>query len=799
MSGCDLCGLPTPDPPVVDQDGTARYCCRGCLQVAETIGAIDVNEAEREREEDKSVPDDAAVTYCTVDGMHCSTCETFLGLRGDDIEGIYAVELNHAMNSAKVTYDPDTIEEDAILDRLSGTGYDFHVREERTSNRAVSRQQSETVQRLIVGGFLSMLIMPWYFFYLYPLYVGFETGLLDMGRTTTVGIFFPLVVIAVLTTIVFAYTGFPILRGAWISIQTRQPNMDLLVTMAAMSAYLYSVLALLDGRTHLYFDVTVMVVMVVSLGRYYEGRMRSSAAGEIAAVTRARVTEAVRLLDGGRERVPVSALRPGDEVLVSPGERVPVDGRITRGGADIDESILTGERFPVGKEPGDPVIGGSEVLDHTITVEVGTDVSSTADRIAAAMWDVQTSRPGVQRFADALAVVFVPIVLVLGVGVTIWQLWSGDPVQEALLRGLTILLVSCPCAMGLATPLAISAGLRDALSTKTIVTNDAVFETAPHIETIVFDKTGTLTRREMTVSHTVGHPDTLGNAAAVERLAQHPVADAILSEWEDQRVRADGGSNPASDMSESTVDLPDATAFERYPGAGVGARIGGAEVIVGRPELVRSECDQIPDTLATAIASIEQSGDLPVTVGWDGEARGVIALTSEARSEWNEVVEAFPDCQIVILTGDDSRDASRFGSNPGVDHVFQGVPPEGKLATVNRFIAEGPTCMIGDGTNDAPALAAADLGIAMGHGTADACDAADVVILDNDLRRIPTIFTTARGTRRRIRENIGWALTYNAIALPLAIIGLINPFFAAIAMSASSLLVVTNSKRSVNK
>jgi len=325
-----------------------------------------------------------------------------------------------------------------------------------------------------------------------------------------------------------------------------------------------------------------------------------------------------------------------------------------------------------------------------------------------------------------------------------------------------------------------------------------VFEVAREAETIVFDKTGTLTAGEMRVGATYGDDRALRRAAAVERRANHPVADAI-------RKAATNDDLAGIDTTVATT----VEAFTHYPGSGVSgtlvdnspngsdSRTAGVRVVVGTADLVERECGPVPDELREHIEAVTARGALPVAVGWNDAVRGVIAVEDRKRVGWTAALGAFADREVVILTGDERTRADRFRDHPAVDEVFAGVPPDGKLEAVRGFVAAGPTVMVGDGTNDAPALAAADLGIAMGSGTARAIEAADVVIADEDLRAVETVFDLATGTRRRIRENVAWALCYNAVAIPLAVAGALNPFFAALAMAASSGIVVTNSARMV--
>lgn len=813
MDACTLCDLPTPDPPVTESGIDGGFCCQGCLEVSRTLGDIDEeidNPVETRRDVDvEDTPPGARTAYLSVDGMHCTTCEVFLSIRANDFEGIYAVDANYGMETARVCYDPERIDETDLPELLSGHGYQYQIAE--NSEDSERTRQRDTVQRLVVGGFFSMMIMPWYFVYLYPSYVGIETGILEVDSTTAVSVYLPLVILGVLTTVVLFYTGGPILRGAWVSLRTRHPNMDLLVSIAAMSAYAYSTVALATGSTHLYYDVTVAVVMIVTFGRYYEGAIRAQATAILSDITAAREKDATRLTEQGRERVAITQLEPGERVVVPPGERVPVDGTVQEGFADVDESVLTGESLPVTKEPGDEIVGGSIVTDNALVMTVGPEVESTVDRIVTALWEIQSTTPGIQRLADALATVFVPLVLILGTTVAVWQLLTGGSIAAALLAGLVVLVVSCPCAMGLATPLAVSAGLRDGLRQGVIVTNEAVFEVAPEADIVVFDKTGTLTTGEMSVVDVMGDARTIELAAAIERFSSHPVADAILEaatsnpppDW----TGTDGGvsASPEEPSSEPSFErdrgftgaLPTVSNFTRHPGEGVSGYTAGNEVVVGTTALVTEHVGHVPDELQRQIETIEAEGYLAVVVGWNGQARGVIAVGDREREEWEQAIETFADREIAVLTGDEGTAPERFRKHPDIDRVFAGVPPDGKVETLRRLAARGTTVMVGDGTNDAPALATADLGIAMGDGTAGAIDAADVVVSDNDLTMIETVFDLATGTRRRIRENICWAFLYNAVAVPLAVLGLINPLFAALAMAASSIIVVTNSRRSI--
>jgi len=485
--------------------------------------------------------------------------------------------------------------------------------------------------------------------------------------------------------------------------------------------------------------------------------------------------------------------------VVGAGERVPVDGTVIEGTAAIDESLVTGESVPVRRERGDEVIGGGLVTEGGVVVEADDGATSTLDRLMAHLWRVRSSRSGVQRLADRLAAVFVPVVVVLALGAFVVHLALGAAPTAAFLTGLTVLVVSCPCALGLATPLAVAAGVREALDAGIVVTDGDVFERATDADIVAFDKTGTLTTGEMTLHDAVGSETAIARAAAVETFADHPMGRAVA-----EAVDAGEASETPRDAGGTGIAVDD---FERHPGRGVSGVVGAASatsrddadgsdrVTVGRADLFE-DCE-IPDAYRERYDRAVDAGRIPAYVGWDGAVRGVLVAGDQPRPEWERVVSAVAAdvARVVVLTGDGEAAAARFRDHPDVDDVFAGVPPEAKAEVIERLREDGTTVMVGDGSNDAPALAAADLGISLESGTRLAADAADAVVTTGDLTTVPEVFSLTAATKRRIRENLGWAFLYNALAVPAAALGVLNPLVAAVAMAASSLLVVGNSTR----
>ncbi|AGB17697.1 heavy metal translocating P-type ATPase [Halovivax ruber XH-70] len=864
---CTLCELPLEATVVTDDEGN-RYCCAGCKHVAGTLddttdpadvdGAAVAEGTASEPDEPTEAPPGTERAFFQIEGMHCSTCEVFIEGTGAEADGVADVAASYVSETVRVDYDPDETDPDAVAEDLTGLGYTAYHRENALAKR---RAEDQNEIRLIVGVLFGMVVMMQYLLLVYPLHVNLfypertHEFLVEMVTSSASVPFF--IVLFALTSIVLFVTGGPILRGAYVSLKTRNPNMDLLVALAATAAYVYSTLAVLVGEpTEIYYDVTVAIVLVVTVGGYYEGTIKQRATEALADLSAAQVDTAERYeADGSTTTVDVSVLTDGDRFLVRGGERIPVDGVVAEGDGAVDEAVITGESLPVSKEPGDRVVGGSILAEGSLVVGVDGEPTSSVDRIADLVWDLQSARGGIQGLADRLATIFVPVVVTLALVVTAGYLVLGAPVSNALLVGLTVLIVSCPCALGLATPLAVASSIREALERGIVVFDETVFERIRDVDVVVFDKTGTLTTGEMEVLDASGSDTLLERAGILEQRSAHPVAGAIANAFGPDAAGAEGGdqsspgspsnasSDPATDggvpagesarvaaadgqqsdeaLTEPAADAPanaddapaDATTddestdlpaddrlsdFESYA-TGVGGTVDGEVVLVGHPGLFAERGWTVPDELADRAESERTAGRLPILVGRDGTAAGIVVVGDEPRDGWDETVTDLADrgVEVVVLTGDEEAAATRFREHDGVAEVFAGVPPEGKAETVRRLRARGKTAMVGDGTNDAPALASADLGIALGGGTALAADAADVAIVDDDLSSLSTVFAIANAARRRVRQNIGWAFVYNAIAIPLAVSTLINPLFAAVAMGTSSLLVVTNSSRAL--
>jgi Cu2+-exporting ATPase len=810
---CTLCELPL-SATAVTNEGGEDFCCRGCREVYATLDdredlSVDADAEEIEAalgSEERELPEGYETTFLRIDGMHCATCETFIESQATTASGVGAIDASYITDTVRVDHDPEEIEEEGLLDQLTGMGYRAYARDDPLGER---RAEDEILMRLVVGAVFGMAIMMPYIALIYPMYFGGlfyapeqAAFLEEMLAGTSAR--YPFLVMGLLTGMVGAYTGGPILKGAYVSLRTRQPNMDLLIAVAAVSAWTYSTVAIFvqPGIPSLYYDVSLTVILVVTAGSYYENEIKQRANEKLAGLTESQVDEAALYEDGSTTTVSTDSLAAGDEVLVRAGERVPVDGTVAEGEGTVDEAVVTGESLPVGKTPGDEVVGGSLLEEGSLVVEVGDGADSSIDRLTDMVWDLQSANHGIQQLADRLATVFVPLVFTLAVVVGIAHFLLGASASETLLVALTVMIVSCPCALGLATPLAIASSVREALERGIVVFDETIFERLRDVDLVVFDKTGTLTTGEMRVLEADGPTELFEKAALLETRSSHPVAEALADRYQSPEAAAsDGGvARSAGDGEPTPEDGAGSrvTEFESYA-TGVGGTVDGAEFLVGTVELFADRGWTVPAEIERRAREATAAGNVAVVVGTDGAAAGVAVVGDRPREEWDSVLTDLDDrgIEVAVLTGDSEDAAAAFAEHPAVDDVFAGVPPEAKAETVRRYGAGKRTVMVGDGTNDAPALATADLGIALGSGTALAADAADIAIVTDSLESLPTVFDLATAANKRVKQNIGWAFCYNAVAIPLAVTGIINPLFAAIAMGASSLLVVSNSSRSL--
>jgi cation-transporting ATPase V/Cu+-exporting ATPase len=591
-----------------------------------------------------------------------------------------------------------------------------------------------------------------------------------------------------LTTPVQFYGGWPFLREGARRARRLTANMDTLIAVGTLTAYLFSAAELLSGGGQTYFETAALIIAFIILGRYFEARARLRAGNAIRSLLELGAKQARVLRDGNEVMIPAGDVVVGDLMRIRPGEKIPADGEVTDGASAVDESMLTGESVPAEKTAGSTVAGATVNTSGVLTVRATAVGAQTAlAQIVSLVSAAQTGKGQAQRLADRISAIFVPVVIGIALATFAgWWLIAGDPVR-GLIAAVAVVIVACPCSLGLATPVAIMVGTGRGAKLGIVIKGVEVLERTRKITTVVFDKTGTLTRGDMTLTDTVpgtstAPPRLLRRAGAVEADSEHPIGRAIAAA---AREAADG-------------ELPAARDFQSVAGHGVRAEVEGAIVWVGRRKLMAEAGLAMPADMAAAAERLESEGKTAVLAGWGGAVRGVLAVADTLKDGAADVVAELhrAGLKVAMITGDNARTARAIAARTGIDTVLAEVLPAGKQAEVQRLQAAGENvAMVGDGVNDAPALVQAHLGIAIGTGTDVAIESSDLTLMRGDLAGVPTAIRLSRRTYRTILQNLGWAFAYNTALIPLAALGLLNPVIAGAAMGFSSVSVVTNSLR----
>jgi cation-transporting ATPase V/Cu+-exporting ATPase len=723
---------------------------------------------------DGSAPSlDDAVEF-RVTGMTCGSCAARVQKVLSRQEGVHLASVNLASERATVAFDPGRTSVDDLVAVVGKSGYGLTPAPPQAPADVLEAADEENA---VQAAWLRRLLVAW------PLgLVVFWLSMFEMHEPwARWGAL-------VLTIPIQFWAGWPFLQQAAVRARILQANMDTLIALGTLAAFFFSAYQVVFAHEHSdhYFDSAALIIAFLLLGRYLEARAKGRASRAIRALLELGAKEATVLVDGHEHRVPVGAVQVGDLVRVRPGEKVPVDGEVVDGASAVDESMLTGESVPVDKGPGDTVAGATINANGVLTLRATAVGGDTAlAQIVRLVEEAQGTQAPVQRLADRVAAVFVPVILVLAV-LTLAGWALGGNASRGLVAAVAVLIIACPCALGLATPTAIMVGTGRGASLGILIKGGEVLERSKRIDTVVFDKTGTLTTGRMSLTDVVAAPGTtesvvLSCAAAVEDASEHPVARAVV-----EGARAD--------------DLPvaPASAFVSVAGKGVRATVDGTVVHVGRRQLFAEAGLDIPKKLEQAVERLEARGRTAVLVGWDGAARGVLAVADTVKNGARQAVAELQGMgiEVAMITGDNRRTAAAIAKAVGIDTVLAEVLPADKVGEVRRLQQEGRVvAMVGDGINDAPALVQADLGMAIGTGTDVAIESSDITLLSSELDGVATAVRLSRRTFRTILQNLGWAFGYNVAAVPLAMAGALNPIIAGAAMAFSSVSVVTNSLR----
>jgi Cu+-exporting ATPase len=716
-------------------------------------------------------------TEFDIEGMTCAACSSRIEKVLNKQPGVKQATVNLAAESAVVEYNPNTLEIPDIIGRIKKLGYGANEKSDTgdASENQKEKQVKEMKFKLVLSALLSL-----------PLLVTMLDHLLGVSLPAL--FMNPWFQFALATPIQF-YVGRQFYTGAYRSLRSGGANMDVLVALGTSAAYFYSLYEafLTIGNPgympHLYFETSAIIITLILFGKYLELTAKSRTKTAISKLLNLQAKQARVIRNGEEQMVAIEEVRSGDHLIVKPGEKIPVDGIIVKGRTSVDESMITGESIPIEKNMNADVIGSTMNKNGTVEMKatkVGKDTALAS--IIKAVEDAQGSKAPIQRLADVISGYFVPIVVIIAVlTFIVWiTLVSPGNFEPALVAAIAVLVIACPCALGLATPTSIMVGTGKSAENGILFKGGEHLEQTHKLNTIVFDKTGTITKGKPEVTNFTGDDVTLQFLASAEKGSEHPLAEAIVAY-----------------ATEKGVDMLDTDDFTAIPGHGIKAAISGKEVLVGTRKLMRDHHIEMSN-VDKKMAEYESEGKTAMLISVDGRFSGIVAVADTVKDSAIEAVKQLKEqnLEVFMLTGDNERTAKAIAKQVGIDEVIAEVPPEQKADKVKEIQLQGKkVAMVGDGINDAPALATADIGIAIGTGTEVAIEAADVTILGGELLLIPKAIKMSHATIRNIRQNLFWAFAYNSAGIPIAAAGLLAPWVAGAAMAFSSVSVVTNSLR----
>lgn len=719
-----------------------------------------------------------------ITGMTCAACATRIEKGLQRLEGVRSASVNLAIETAHVAYDSKAVTVDDLIRKVEQLGYQAAVKSDQREETAARKREelSRHKRRLLVSAMLSFPL-------LWAMVSHFSFTSWIWMPDILMNPWLQLVLAAPVQFII----GSIFYTGAYKALRNGSANMDVLVALGTSAAFFYSLYQSLIGignphhHAELYYETSAVLITLILLGKLFEVLAKGRSSEAIRQLMSLQAKTALVIREGREQHIPVEEVTVGDRLIVRPGEKVPVDGKVIEGSSAVDESMLTGESLPVAKQPGEQVIGATLNKNGRLVIEatrVGKDTALA--QIIRVVEEAQGSKAPIQRIADVISGIFVPIVVgIAAVVFALWLFWAEPGnVAGALEKAIAVLVIACPCALGLATPTSIMAGSGRAAEAGILFKGGEHLEAAHRITAIMLDKTGTVTKGkpELTDVLATGMEESrmLRLVGAVERSSEHPLAEAIVA-----GIRSRG------------LELADAAQFEALPGYGVVAAVEGSRVAVGTRRLMQREGIDIQDALAP-MEKLEAEGKTAMLVAVDGSYAGMLAVADSVKPTSAEAVRRLREAglEVYMLTGDNERTARAIAAQVGIKQVIAEVLPASKAEEVERLQQAGhKVAMVGDGINDAPALATADLGIAIGTGTDVAMEAADVALMQGDLNSIVDALALSRRTMANIKQNLFWALAYNVIGIPVAAVGLLAPWLAGAAMALSSVSVVLNALR----
>lgn len=712
----------------------------------------------------------------TISGMTCAACSNRIEKVLNKIDGVINANVNLTTEQATVEYYRGVVNSDDFISKIQNLGYDAKVKEGQNQYSNKDKRLKKQLTKLVIAAILSIPLL--------------ATMLVHLFHMPLPSMFMNPWFQFILATPVQFIIGWQFYKGAYKNLKNGSANMDVLVALGTSAAYFYSIYEMfkwLNHTTqmpHLYFETSAVLITLILFGKYLETKAKTQTTNALGELLSLQAKEARVIKDNKEMMVPVKDVQVNDNILIKPGEKIPVDGVILKGTTSIDESMLTGESIPVDKQINDKVIGATINQNGAIVIQatqVGNDTALA--NIIKVVEQAQGSKAPIQRLADQISGYFVPTVI--GIALLTFIIWITlvhfGQFEPALVAAISVLVIACPCSLGLATPTSIMVGTGRAAEKGILFKGGQYVEQAQNIDTIVLDKTGTITNGKPVVTDFEGDNETLQLLASAEYASEHPLAKAIVDY-----------------AQTNNINLINTDTFNALPGHGIEASVSQKQVLVGNRQLMTSNNVELSNHIESKMTDWESNGKTAMLIAINGVYQGLIAVADTIKDNAIESIRRLHDMNInvVMLTGDNDNTAQAIAKQVGIDRVIANVLPDEKSAHITHLQKEGKqVAMVGDGVNDAPALVTAAIGIAMGTGTEVAIEAADITILGGDLSLLPKTLSISQLTMRNIRQNLIWAFGYNIAGIPIAALGLLAPWIAGAAMALSSVSVVTNALR----